>query len=193
MNILADYLPEAVEIDGETYDLNTDFSTGVNIMIAFEDADLTLREKMAVMVQLLYKDIPDNMEEACRLAVKFLNCGEEETSEAEPTTEESDRLYSFGKDAKYIYSAIQQSHGIDLESVPNLHWWKFSYMFLDLDQDCMFMRIIDLRRKRREGKLSKEEEKVYSALRHILDLPQQVSSDQKLVADEFMHLLNDEQ
>jgi Bacteriophage Gp15 protein. len=188
MNILTEFLPEAVEIDGETYDLDTDFRTGIDVMMAFEDAELTLQEKAAIMVRLLYKQLPDNIEEACRLAVKFLNCGEK--SKECDEGESPDRLYSFDRDARYIYSAIKQSHGVDLESVPYLHWWKFCYMFLDLNKDSFFTQIIDLRRKYLQGKLNKEERELYTSLRDILEMPQYIAPEQLAAKGEFMRLLN---
>ncbi len=188
MNILTECLPEAVEIDGKIYDLDTDFRTGLDIMIAFEDPELTRQEQMSIMVRLLYKELPDNLDEACRLAVKFLNCGEDAKGDGGGETQ--DRLYGFEKDAKYIYSAIQQSHGVDLNSVAYLHWWKFSYMFLDLGRECFFTRLIDLRKRRLAGKLTREEQEYCNSIRDILDLPQYISPETKAVGDEFMRLLN---
>ncbi len=191
MNILIDQLPEAVEIDGDIYDLDTDFRTCLSAILAYEDPELVIHEKHGVMLQLLYKEIPDNQQEACRLGLKFLNCGEDAEG-SEFDGEGVGRLYSFEKDAKYIYSAIKQSHNVDLEEIDYLHWWKFTYMFLDLDKDCFFMQMIDLRRKRLEGKLTKEEEQVYNSLRETLELPQYISPEQKTVEDKFMRLLNGE-
>lgn len=188
MNILTDQLPEAVEIDGEIYELNTDFRIGIEIMLAFEDPELTQPEKMLVMVTLLYQQIPPNLNEACRLAVKFLNCGEDDRQG--PTEAAPDRLYSFGKDAKYIYSVIHQSHGVDLESVSYLHWWKFSYMFWDLAKECFFLELINLRKKRIKGKLTKEEQEYCNAIRDIIDLPQQSIPEESAAEEEFMRLLN---
>lgn len=188
MNILTDQLPEAVEIHGNTYELNTDFRTGIEIMLVFEDPELTQHEKMLVMLTLLYNEIPSDIEEACRLAVKFLNCGDEE--EKEGSGDEPERLYSFEKDARYIYSAIKQSHGVDLESVPNLHWWKFNYMFLDLAKDCFFLHLINLRRKKLNGKLTKEEQEYCNSIRDIIELPYNTSSAEKEKENEFMRLLN---
>lgn len=189
MNVLTDYLPEAVEIDGKVYDLDTDFRTGIDIMIAFEDPELITNEKMAVMIHLLYKGIPENLEEACRQGIKFLDCGEE-VREGSSTGSEPDRLYSFAKDSRYIYSAIKQSHGIDLEEVEYLHWWKFSYMFLDLREDCLFRQIIDLRQRRLRGKLTVEERNAWAERADILELPEYISPEEKAAGDEFMRLLN---
>lgn len=189
MNILTEGLPVAVEIDGVTYDLNTDFRTGLGIMMMFEDAELTNYEKMLAMVRMLYKEVPGNVQKACELGVKFLNCGEEQKY-GSGGDDGVGRLYSFSQDAKYIYSAILQSHGVDLEQIDYLHWWKFSYMFLDLKEECFFNRIICLRRNKALGKMTKEERELYSKIRDIIDLPMVYTQEEKEVEDEFMRLLN---
>ncbi|ADY54714.1 putative protein GP15 [Syntrophobotulus glycolicus DSM 8271] len=189
MNILTEQLPTAVEIDGAVYELDTDFRSCLNIILAFEDQELTDYEKQIVLLQLLYREIPENAKEACRLGVKFLDCGEEQ-GEGGSHGDGAGRLYSFNQDAKYIYSAIKQSHGVDLETVDYLHWWKFCYMFLDLREDCFFHRLIHLRRQKNLGKLTKEERELYYKIQDIVDLPEVRTSEEKIVADEFMRLLN---
>lgn len=189
MNILIEQLPTAVEIDGDIYELNTDFRTCLSIILAYEDPELTINEKHGIMLELLYKEIPDDVDEACRLGVKFLNCGENQQNE--PDSDDGiGRLYSFDQDAKYIYSAIKQSHDIDLEEVEYLHWWKFSYMFLDLKEDCFFNRLIHLRRQKKLGKLTKDERELYNKIKDILDLPEVRTAEKQSIADEFMRLLN---
>ncbi len=188
MSILTEQLPTAVEIDGIVYDLNSDFRTCLEIILAFEDPDLTNHEKQMVMLQLLYREIPGNIPEACRLAVKFLDCGDDQ-KDAGDSDNGIGRLYSFEQDAKYIYSAIKQSHGVDLETVEYLHWWKFSYMFLDLREECFFHRIINLRRNLKLGKLSKEEKELYVRIQNIVDLPEIRTQEERRVADEFILLL----
>ncbi|MDJ0305393.1 bacteriophage Gp15 family protein [Dehalobacter sp.] len=188
MNILTEQLPTAVEIDDVVYDLDTDFRTCLNIILAFEDPELTSYEKQMVMLELLYKEIPENINEACRLGVKFLDCGEDPETE-ETHSDGAGRLYSFNQDAKYIYSAIKQSHGVDLEIVDYLHWWKFCYMFLDLREDCFFHRLIHLRRQKNLGKLTKEEKELYYRIQDIVDVPEVRTTEEQIVASEFMRLL----
>lgn len=187
MNILTDRLPTKAEIDGKEYDLETDFRSCLTIIMAYEDPELTDQEKVMIMLELLYKEIPENIQEASRLAVKFLDCGEEQKSES--GAQEAGRLYSFKKDAKYIYSAIKQSHGVDLEDIDYLHWWKFSYMFLDLKEECFLNRLIHLRRQKNMGKLTKEERELYHKIRDIVDLPEPMTQDDKNTAEEFMEKL----
>ncbi len=188
MNILTDRFPEAVEIDGTVYDLDTDFRTGIKIMLAFEDPELTAYEKSVVMLELLYPEIPKNLQAAHNAAIRFLNCGEE--ADEASGGENCPRLYSFEHDAKYIYSAIRQSHGIDLESLDYMHWWKFCYLFLDLGKDCFFNQMISYRKKMYEGKLTQEEAEYCNAIRDILVLPEPYEPELQEAEDEFMRLLN---
>lgn len=188
MNILIENLPEAVEVDEKVYKINTDFRNCLRIILAYEDNELSDREKVFVMLRNLYGEkIPQNLKEAVRMAVKFLNCGEER--DEENAGDSGYRLYSFSQDAKYIYSAIKQSHGVDLETVHGLHWWKFCYMFLDLKEDCFFNRMVSLRQKYFEGKLTKEERGVYAKLRNILEIEQTFTAEEKAAEERFMKLL----
>lgn len=191
MNTLIDKFPTKALIDGKVYELNTDFRNCLKIILAFEDDELLDFEKAEIMLKNLYgENIPQNTDEAIRKAIYFLDCGEED-DEKKVGTSNSTRLYSFTKDAKYIYSAIKQTHGIDLENVEYLHWWKFVYLFLDLNPNCFFCKIIDLRNKKKKGKLSKEEKRLYIQLYDILELndkPKFTEEEQKEI-DEFMELL----
>lgn len=189
MNILTGQLPEAVEIDGIPVRIETDFRVCLTVILAFEDQALTDIEKQSVMLDLMYPEPPENLIEAARLAVKFLNCGDDPQLEGNAADDGIGRLYSFEQDAKYIYSAIKQSHGIDLESVEYLHWWKFCYLFLDIQEDCFFNRLIHLRRQKKLGKLSKEEKELYIRIQSIVDLPEVLTAEEQSVADEFMRQL----
>ena len=191
MNTLIDKFPTKALIDGKVYELNTDFRNCLKIILAFEDDELLDFEKAEIMLRNLYgENIPKNTDEAIRKAIYFLDCGEED-EEKKVGTSNSTRLYSFTKDAKYIYSAIKQTHGIDLESIEYLHWWKFVYLFLDLNPECFFFFFFDLRNKKKKGKLSKEERRLYIQLYDILELndkPKFTEEEQKEI-DEFMELL----
>jgi len=188
MNALINSFPTKVEVDGIEYELNTNFRNCLDIILAFEDDELTQNEKIEIMLSLLYKDknIPSNVEKAIELAVKFLDCGEETNGKMQEGI--SQRAYSFEKDAKYIYSAIKQTHNVDLESVEYLHWWKFTYMFLDLDKECFFSQLVYLRQQKTKGKLTKEERQYYISIREIADLDytDELSEEE----DEFMKLNN---
>ena len=186
MNVLIDKLPTSIEIDGNIFEINTDFRTCLKIILMFEDSELVMAEKQILMLRLLYKEIPSNIDQASKMAIRFLNCGEILT---EGTTSEN-RLYSFEKDSQYIYSGIKQSHNIDLEQIEYLHWWKFALLFLDLREDCFFNKIIYLRSQKAKGKLTKEEKELYYSLKEIVDLPEKFEEEETIIINEFMKKLN---
>jgi hypothetical protein len=189
MSILVDQLPTAFEIDGTEYAIDVDFRTCINIIMAFEDPELTNIEKQLVMLENLYQDQPENTAEAIRMAVKFLNGGSEEK---ESESVYSPRVYSFTKDAQYIFSAFLQTHGIDLQTV-DMHWWKFLALFMDLGSDTTFSNIVSLRKKIKTGKATKEEKEAAREIGHILDLPEDDdrSIDEKEAELEFLRLVEE--
>ena len=190
MNILMDRLPSAVQIDEVAVPINTDFRVCLRIIIAMEDEELTTQEKLSVMLQLLYgNDIPANTTSAVEMGIRFLDAISGTTNGGQQEASNEGRLYSFSHDATYIFSAFRQSHGIDLEK-EDMHWWKFVTLFMDLDSECFFCTLINLRRQRQKGKMTKEEREYYYRIRHIVDLPQ---SGRKLdpEEDEFMRLLQE--
>lgn len=182
MNALLNKFPTKVRIDNIDYEINTDYRTCLRIILAFEDEELTIEEQYYIMLNLLYKEIPNNIELAIEKGILFLNCGEMCNTE-----ETNKRTYSFNKDAKYIYSAMNQTHDIDLENIEYLHWWKFVFLFMDVDKDCAFSYITSLRYKKNNGKLDKYDKKVWLEMREVVDLDYHPEDDEE---SEFMRLLN---
>lgn len=193
MNVLINKFPTKIKLNNDILEINTEFRDCLNIIIMFEDENLTKYEKIELMLRLLYKDTSkinqDNIEEAIKKAVLFLDGGDtSDSNENESVDSLSQRVYSFGKDAKYIYSAIKKTHNIDLESIEYLHWWKFIYYFLDLDENCFFSQMVNLRNKKNKGKLTKEERVVYAQLEDILELDKRenYTEEEQQAIDKFM-------
>lgn len=181
MNALLNKFPTKIRIDNTNYEINSDYRNCLKIILAFEDDELTIEEQYFIMLNLLYKEMPENIELAIEKAILFLNCGEEyEVSD-------SKRTYSFNKDSKYIYSAMNQTHNIDLESIEYLHWWKFVFLFMDVDKDCTFSYITSLRYKKNNGKLDNYDKKIWVEMREIVDLDYSSEDEEE---SEFMKLLN---
>lgn len=189
MNLLVDRLPEAVEIDGQEYDINADFRACLRTILAFEDDELTDIEKQLVLLQNLYPVIPEDKLKALQQGVKFLNGGE---GEREGEIETHLRLYSFEQDAGYIFAAFRQTHGIDLETV-QLHWWKFLALFMDLGSETTFCGLVSLRKRIKTGKASKEEIRAYRDMREVIDLkePDRRTPEEKEKEAEFMRLVEE--
>jgi len=171
MNILIDELPKSLEIEGIDYPINYDYESCLNIIMAFEDEDLLYDEKIfSIMLSCLYKKIPTNLQLAIDNAFWFLNGGETQ-SENENNYDIPVRLYSFTKDANYIYAAFRQTHGINLRSV-KMHWWEFIALFMDLGSETSFTNLVNLRKRIKDGTATKEEKDMAMKMGDIFDLPE---------------------
>lgn len=177
MNILTSPLPKKIKIENEIYDINYDYRSIINILLAFEDQELTYEEKIIIMLHNLYKKpIPtQNMEEAIEKAIKFIDCGKINNSK-----NEAKRIYSFNKDANYIFTGINATHHIDIEKENDLHWWKFVSLFMDMSSDCMFGELMYYRKRKMEGKLTKDEQKKYNEIKDLVELePVHIQSEER--------------
>lgn len=165
MNILTETLPTAIEIANTEYQINSDFRTALRIILAFEDAELTPQEKQIILLSSLFVTIPADVEQAIVKANLFLNGGKVDDKEPEPY-----RLYSFAKDADFIFAAFRQTHGIDLQTA-DLHWWKFLALFMDLGSETTFCQLVSLRKRIKTGKASKEERAAARDMGDLINLP----------------------
>jgi hypothetical protein len=186
VNLLVDELPDSVEIDGREYLLNTDFRACLNVILAYEDVNLTDYEKQVILLTNLYPAIPENIEKAFEKALKFMDGGE--TPKGEGTSRP--RVYSWSKDSNMIFSAFKQTHGIDL-TVEKLHWWKFLALFMDLGAETAFSSIVNLRSRVKSGKASKEEKAAARDMGELFEVPEiEVKSLEDLEKrDTFMNQL----
>jgi hypothetical protein len=156
------------------------------VILAFEDAELTAQEKQAVLLSL-YKEPVGDVRQALLMAVKYLNGGKE--------AQEGDnslpyRLYSFAQDAQYIFAAFRQTHGVDLQKA-ELHWWEFIALFMDLGADTTFCNLVNLRKRIKTGKATKEERKAASEMGEIFEIPEpdDRTAEEKEREAEFMRLI----
>lgn len=188
-NVLVDELPTAVMIDGQEYEINSDFRTCIRIIMAFEDNDLAALEKQMILVESLYPVKPENLQEAFEKGIKFLNGGGESNGEEK---EEGLRLYSFAKDANFIFAAFKQTHGVDLSDSNDLHWWKFLALFADLGADTTFCNLVSLRKKVKTGKATKEERQAAYELGEMFEVEDidTRTIEEKEAHNRFMELVN---
>ena len=167
MNILTDTLPESVVIGDKDFAIRTDFRVCLKTIMAFEDPDLTPQEKTSILLSNLYPEIPSDVETAIQQANLFLNGGKVSEEESEP----SPRVYSFSKDANFIFAAFRQTHGIDLQK-ETLHWWEFLSLFMDLGSETTFCQLVSLRKRIKTGKASKEERQAAREMGDLIEVPE---------------------
>jgi len=134
--------------------------------MAFEDNELTPQEKQIILLTNIYQILPTYTEYALLKANEFLNGGKSDEEENESGL----RLYSFSKDANFIYAAFKQTHGVDLNK-DNLHWWIFLALFMDLGSETTFCQLISLRKRIKTGKATKEERAAAREMGELFDVP----------------------
>ena len=167
MNILTDVLPTAITVTDTEYKIDSDFRTCLKIILAFEDNELTPQEKQVILLSMLFVKMPRDIGQALAQANVFLNGGKvsEEDTVAHP------RLYSFSKDANFIFAAFKQTHNIDLQ-IENFHWWKFLALFMDLGTETTFCQLISLRKRINAGTATKEERAAAREMGDIFEVPE---------------------
>jgi len=183
MNVLTNEFPEAIKVGDQILNVDFDCRNCIRIILAWEDEALTEQEKAYITLNRLYEDDIENIENidlALEKALKFLNCGEESD---EASTKPKKRVYSFDKDSKFIYTAIDSVLDGRLSEGKTIHWWLFCMAFMEIPEDCMLSKIINLRTKKNKGKLSKDELRIYKDMIDILELEvdkESIMSDEEL-------------
>lgn len=178
-SILYADLPTKIKVNNKVYDINYDYRTVIRIILALEDNSLYNNEKAYIMVKLLYKeDVPmEDFEEACEKASRFIDMNQK----FDENNKAPKRIYSFTKDASYIFTGINSTHHIDLLETPNLHWWKFMALFMDMGTENTFSELVYYRKRKNEGKLTKEEKAKYKEIKDLLELePEETEETIKL-------------
>lgn len=172
MNILTDRLPEAVEIGGEVWPINSDFTTGIQFGLLMQDHTLTDEERLKQALLLYYPQVPPDIPAALDSLLWFYSCGRGRGGEAAasggdaegPPKKAIKRAYCFEQDAELIFAAFWGAYGIDLNTMEGLHWWKFQALFRALPADCEFCKVMGYRTADTTG-MGKKQKQFYSRMK----------------------------
>jgi hypothetical protein len=134
--------PEALEVNGVEYEINTGFEDALACLRCINDSEISSVERALGVVEILYKETPDDLQEAVRMAVKYLQLGKDpEETQAGGRKQDMD----FGHDIHYIRASFRSDYGIDLARERDMHWWEFSELLQGLTDNCVLNRVRDLR------------------------------------------------
>ena len=140
-------LPETVIVDGQEFDIRSDYRPILDICVAMQDLDLTDADKAYVALKIFYKTEIPFTEEALNQVFWFINCGR---SEGEPA-KKAVKLFDWEQDFQLIIPAINRLIGCDVRGIPHLHWWTFMGYFQEIGES-LFSRVVAIRSKRSKGK-----------------------------------------
>lgn len=162
-NVLLDPLPE--EWNG--YPIDTDFQTGIQISQCLEDEGLSKREKILTALSLLFPDVENrpSFAKAQEALEWYLTEYNHDNHSGKKSTK---KLMDFDIDQWRIYAAFLSQYKIDLNTT-KLHWFVFMGL-LDNLEESSFGRVIDIRQKNIDAKMSPEEKKSLTAAKKVYEL-----------------------
>ena len=169
-------LPTTATVDGKETPIRSDFRAVLDALAALDDLDLTMPERAAACVRILYpewKDIQD-WDGAFKAAMEFINLGEP-TPENQPP---KPKLVDWTKDAGLIAPAIDAVLGYSCRRCDYLHWWEFIGAYSSIGRG-LFATVVGIRSKRIQGqKLEKYEQEF------VRDNPDLISIAPTLTSEE---------
>lgn len=178
-------LPKFLEVDGEEYEIRTDFRVALLIFQALNDPELSEREKAIVYLESLYKQIPDNLEEAFKKASWFLDGGSIPKSKKAPK-----KLIDWEQDENILFPALNKVAGFETRSIEYLHWWTFLGYFNEIGEG-LWSQVINIRSKKaKHKKLEKWEEEFYKEHREIIDLKKKYTPEELAEMERINKLLS---
>lgn len=178
-------LPTALEIDGREYEINSDFRVALLIFQAFNDDDLNMQEKIAVCIECLYVDVPQDYQKAYEKALWFLDGGDMPKPEKSPK-----KLMDWEQDESIIFPAVNKVAGYETRSVDYLHWWSFLGLFNEIGEG-LYSNIMSIRNKKAKGKkLEDWEKEFYRSHKNLIDLKQKYTKDEQAEVDYINSLLD---
>ena len=144
-------LPTSLNVAGKEYPIRTDYRVILTIFAAFSDPNLSEWEKITVCLYCLYKTVPDDLDEALKQAMWFIDGAEP------PGSGPNIRLMDWEQDEGMIFAAVNRVAGKEIRAAEYMHWWTFLGYFYEIGEG-RFATVVGIRSKMAKGKpLTKEE------------------------------------
>ena len=180
-------LPTTLEFGGKEWEINTDYRDILNILVAFEDVELTDKEKAYVCLYNMYPDfesIPqDQLQAAYDAAIEFIDHGHKDDKRT------SKKTMDWEYDADIIFPAVNHVAGIEVRAVDYMHWWTFLGYFMEIRDDTA-ATVFSLRQKKARGKkLEKYEQEYWNQNRAICEIKTKYTEEEQAEQDELKRLL----
>lgn len=132
--------PTKIEVNGNVYNINTDYRVALDCFKAINDDKINDTERaLAVITLLLGIDVDSKDYEGCleKCAI-YLRCGKQEND----NIEEADMDYL--QDEKIIKTSIRQCYHINLNN-EKMHWWEYNELIEGLTEETLLNKIREIR------------------------------------------------
>lgn len=178
MNLFYEEYPDTILVDGTEIPIITDFREHVKLMDMLNDSELLSYEKAHFLMQY-FKEQPKDFNAAINALIGFVLMDELQTAGAGKSEEEPPRkeVYSFEIDYSFIFSAFLSEYGINLRTIPYMHWWEFRLLFDGLSEKTEIKQRIMYRSINLNEIKDKEERKRIQKIQNAIRLPDSGVSD----------------
>lgn len=186
MNLFYEDYPTSVFVNGEEIPIVTDFREYVKLIDMLKSEELTPCEKMGFLSQY-FKLPPEDMEIAVEALSDFVTMkdfynlykeGSADNYQEEGGNEEVRKeVYSFAIDYPFIFSAFLHDYGINIRTIPYMHWWEFRMLFSGLSESTEIKQRIMYRSMDTSKIKDKEERRRVEKIQRAIKLPDAVLTD----------------
>ncbi|MBQ7985929.1 MAG: hypothetical protein IJ304_01520 [Clostridia bacterium] len=180
MNILIDALPDFVTVKNVKYGVLTDF----RIWMEFDrimHSNISAKDKIMMILRLCLdskrckvfpEDIMETMDALCGFYIHNKDNKGKDKGKKE-------RVLDFAQDSGYIYSAFLAQYGIDLLSIPYMHWYVFCSLLESLEDEREIIKIMRFRLCEPEKEQNAEKRKYLRRMKEFYALPDLRSEREK--------------
>lgn len=180
MNLFYEKYPESIVVNEEEIPIVTDFREYVKLMDMLKDDGLSSTEKIYFLKQY-FLAIPNDFSIAMNALTDFVimkdrRVEDEETIE-DGEAEDKKEVYSFEYDYPFIFSAFLSEYGINIRTIPYMHWWEFKLLFDGLPDKTEIKQRIMYRSINPSAIKDENERKRIIKIQNAIRLPQDRVSD----------------
>lgn len=171
-------LPKSLTVGDREIPIRADFRQVLQVLSCLEDEDLPRFARWRKALRLFYETPvqPQHRQEAMEKLCSFISCHRSQTP--------GPRLMSWQQDAQLIAAQVNQVAGVEVRSLPFLHWWTFLGYFNAIGPG-VFAQVVAIREKLRTGKkLDETEQQFYRKNTDLIRL-----QDSRAVQEEKKQLL----
>lgn len=179
-NVILDDLPE----EWHGYRIYTDFRVGIQIVQLLEDTEFSQIERLAYAAELLFEEMPENIEECVQGIMWFLSAWNWDRKLKEK--QDDIIVMDYDIDQWRIYAAFRRQYGINLNCA-ELHFWEFMGLLGNLEE-CKFTRVMDIRAMEIDPKMTAEQKTAIKAAKKIYHIDREEPEEDEVspAREEFL-------
>ena len=164
-------LPEAVCINGTDYRIRPQFYIIleiIQILNGARDQGLTPAERMALALELFYRDAPPDATTAIQAMQEFTAKGSWDNGYTGRRTGDTEQILDWDIDAPFIWASLKQAY--PFWDWSQAHWWEFKAAFDSLPASSKIKEVMRIRAQKIDSKMDREQQEELRELKRAYSL-----------------------